>query len=62
MELADRFETIEVTILDGDQIRALGMGAFAAVAQGSDEDPRLIELRYEPAATAAQAATASARG
>jgi leucyl aminopeptidase len=56
MELADRFETIEVTILDGDQIRALGMGAFAAVAQGSDEDPRLIELRYEPDATAAQAA------
>jgi leucyl aminopeptidase len=25
------------------------MGAFAAVAQGSDQDPRLIVLRYEPA-------------
>ena len=25
------------------------MGAFAAVAQGSDEEPRLITLRYEPA-------------
>ena len=25
-----------------------GMGAFAAVAQGSDEEPALITLRYEP--------------
>jgi leucyl aminopeptidase len=46
--LAERFETLQATVLDGDQIRAHGMGAFAAVAQGSDEDPRLIELRYEP--------------
>ena len=30
------------------QIRARGMGAFAAVAQGSTEEPALIELRYEP--------------
>jgi leucyl aminopeptidase len=48
VELSNRFETIEATILDGDEIRARGMGAFAAVAQGSDQDPRLIELRYEP--------------
>ena len=27
---------------------ARGMGAFAAVAQGSHEDPQLIVLRYEP--------------
>jgi leucyl aminopeptidase len=25
------------------------MGAFAAVARGSDEEPALITLRYEPA-------------
>src|SRR5438034_10401119 len=31
-----------------DEIRALGMGAFAAVAQGSHNPPRLIALRYEP--------------
>ncbi len=54
MELADRFETIEATILGGDEIRTRGMGAFAAVAQGSDEDPRLIELRYEPRAGAGE--------
>ena len=32
----------------GEQIRALGMGAFAAVAQGSHNPPRLIVLRYDP--------------
>jgi leucyl aminopeptidase len=39
---------LEVTVHDGEAIRELGMGAFSAVAQGSREDPRLIELRYEP--------------
>ena len=46
--LADRFETVRATILDGDEIRRRGMGALAAVAQGSDQEPRLIELRYQP--------------
>ncbi|MGZ4115555.1 MAG: M17 family metallopeptidase, partial [Actinomycetota bacterium] len=31
-----------------EQIEAMGMGAFAAVAQGSHAEPRLIVLRYEP--------------
>jgi leucyl aminopeptidase len=31
-----------------EQIVELGMGAFAAVAQGSHNDPRLIVLRYDP--------------
>jgi leucyl aminopeptidase len=30
------------------QIEEMGMGAFAAVAQGSHNDPRLIVLRYDP--------------
>lgn len=33
-----------------DKIHELGMGAFAAVAQGSEEPPALIVLRYEPPA------------
>ena len=33
------------------EIVARGMGAFAAVAQGSDEEPALITLRYEPGRT-----------
>jgi len=32
-----------------DKIRELKMGAFWSVAQGSDEPPALIVLRYEPA-------------
>jgi leucyl aminopeptidase len=39
--------TCEVSGREG--IAALGMGAFAAVAQGTDEEPALIVLRYEPA-------------
>ena len=47
-ELAGRHDALTVTVLDGEQIRDRGMGAFAAVAQGSDQDPRMIELVYEP--------------
>jgi leucyl aminopeptidase len=53
-DLAKRAEAIaaaqdEVTveILDGDAIRAKGMGGLAAVSQGGPVDPRLIVLRYQ---------------
>ena len=36
-----------------DKIKELKMGAFWSVAQGSDEEPRLIVMRYEPAAAPA---------
>jgi leucyl aminopeptidase len=36
-----------VEIRDEEGIRAAGMGAFAAVAQGSAQPAQLIELRYE---------------
>jgi leucyl aminopeptidase len=48
VEIADRHEALEAELLDRDQIVARGMGAFAAVAQGTDEEPRLIVLRYRP--------------
>ena len=35
-----------------EKLKELGMGAFAAVAQGSSEPPALIVLRYEPATPA----------
>ena len=35
-----------------DRIKELKMGAFWSVAQGSDEEPRLIVMRYEPASRA----------
>jgi leucyl aminopeptidase len=45
-EVADQYESLEVELLDRDAIVSLGMGAFAAVAQGTYAEPRLIVLRY----------------
>jgi leucyl aminopeptidase len=39
---------LKCEVYDGDKIRQLKMGAFWGVAQGSDEPPALIVLRYEP--------------
>jgi len=39
---------VEVEVLDEEAIASLGMGAFLAVAQGSENPPRLIRLRYAP--------------
>jgi leucyl aminopeptidase len=36
-------------VYDADKIKELKMGAFWGVAQGSDEPPALIVMRYEPA-------------
>lgn len=46
-ELAGEVDGLTVEALDGEAIEGLGMGAFAAVARGSDVSARLIELRYE---------------
>jgi leucyl aminopeptidase len=48
-ERAAALDGVEVEVADRAGIEALGMGAFAAVAQGSHEEPRLIVLRYEHA-------------
>jgi leucyl aminopeptidase len=50
-EVADAYESLEIELLDRDAIVARGMGAFAAVAQGSHVEPRLIVLRYRPSET-----------
>jgi leucyl aminopeptidase len=47
--LATELDGLSVEVMDRADIEAAGMGAFAAVAQGSDEEPKLITLRYEPA-------------
>jgi len=39
---------LQCEIYDGEKIREMKMGAFWSVAQGSDEDPRLIVMHYEP--------------
>ncbi len=39
---------VECEVLGVDRIKELKMGAFWSVAQGSDEPPALIVLRYDP--------------
>jgi leucyl aminopeptidase len=40
---------LDVEVLDEARIAALGMGLLGGVAQGSQEPPRLVVLRWEPA-------------
>jgi leucyl aminopeptidase len=47
-EIAGSVEHVTTEALGPDEIRAQGMGALAAVAQGSDNPPRLVVLRYDP--------------
>ncbi len=51
LQLSSRLDAVTVTLSDEDEIRALGMGAFAAVAQGSREPARLIRLEYDGTGT-----------
>ena len=46
---------LECQVLGPEEIRALKMGAFWAVAQGSEEPPRLIVVRYVAAGRAGDA-------
>jgi leucyl aminopeptidase len=41
-------EGVQVESFDREQILGMNMGSFAAVAQGSYNEPRLIVMRYEP--------------
>ena len=46
-EVADAHDSLALEVWDREQIESAGMGAFASVARGSYEEPRLIVLRYE---------------
>jgi leucyl aminopeptidase len=48
-ELVGEAEGIAVEVLGEQEIRERGMGAFAAVAQGSEQEAKLIVLRYDGA-------------
>ena len=50
-ELAAGLEGLRVDVRGREWLAEERMGAFLAVAQGSDEEPALIELRYDGAAT-----------
>ena len=47
--LAKDFPSVKTKVLDESGIRALKMGAFLAVTQGSDQPPRLIVCEYRGA-------------
>jgi leucyl aminopeptidase len=47
LALGEEIEGLQVEVEGRAGIVGLGMGAFAAVAQGSEEDPALIVLKYE---------------
>ena len=53
--LADELERLTVTVLDEQAIRDAGMGALAAVSQGSAQEARLIRLDYDGAGAGADA-------
>jgi leucyl aminopeptidase len=46
--MAEEFN-LQVETLDADEIKARGMGGLWGVGKGSDNPPRLIVIRYEPA-------------
>jgi leucyl aminopeptidase len=48
-EMAASRPALTVSALGGEELRQLGMGLFAAVASGSEQDPRLIALTYQGA-------------
>ncbi len=45
--LAKSHKNLKVEVLDEKKLKELGMGAFLAVAHGSDQPPRLIVLNYQ---------------
>jgi leucyl aminopeptidase len=50
--MAEEFN-LQVETLDADEIKARGMGGLWGVGMGSDNPPRLIVVRYEPAGAGA---------
>lgn len=52
---------LDLTILDLEEARGMGMGLFAAVAAGSAEPPKFIVLEYRPQGTATRPQAAAGR-
>ena len=46
LQLAKQFPSVKTKVIDEAGIKALKMGAFLAVTQGSDQPPRLIVCEY----------------
>lgn len=46
-QLAKQYKSIKVKVLEESDMKKLGMGAFLAVAKGSDQDAKLVCLEYK---------------
>lgn len=46
-KLASQFKQMRCTVMGPDEMRKMGMGSFLAVAQGSEQPPRLIDIHYQ---------------
>ena len=53
-EIAELSEHATLETLDRAQLIAAGCGAFAAVAQGTDREPRMIVLKWNPPGVSAE--------
>jgi leucyl aminopeptidase len=51
--LAQQFENMSCTVYEPEEMRKLGMLTILAVAQGSDEEPRFIDIQYKGAGDSA---------
>jgi len=48
VEIAER-ESLQITVLGPDEIAAAGMGGLLGVNRGSEQEPRFVQIAYEPA-------------
>ncbi|MFT0211882.1 leucyl aminopeptidase [Pseudomonas sp. F1_0610] len=53
-QLAKEYSALSVEVLDEKELKKLGANALLAVAQGSDQPPRLIIMKYQGAAASEQ--------
>jgi len=49
LQLANNNDKVTTSIIDEDQMKTMGMGAFISVSQGSDEPGKLITIEYKGA-------------
>lgn len=49
VEIGDRFDSVETTIIDEAEMEEMGMGSFLSVSRGSREPAKLITMNYKGA-------------
>ncbi len=47
LQLASQFDELSCKVMGPEELHEMGMGIFLAVAQGSEQPPRLIDIHYK---------------